>query len=68
MNKLIRRHRRQASSQVFDLHQPQMGALFFACPFSGISYTEISLFPPFKTTIRNYGAEIATCVASDTVQ
>ncbi|WP_455929355.1 hypothetical protein, partial [Pseudomonas fluorescens] len=46
----------------------QNGALNFPCPFSGISYTENSLIPPFKTLIRNYGAEIATCDPSDTAQ
>jgi len=72
MNSLIHRHRRQASSHIIDLRQNQIGALFFARPFSGISYTQLSLVPPFKTTIRNYirnyGAEIATCDPSDTVQ
>ncbi|WP_155952130.1 hypothetical protein [Pseudomonas sp. CHM02] len=60
MNSLIHRHRRQASSHIIDLRQNQIGALFFARPFSGISYTSLALVSPFKTLIRNYGAEIAT--------
>jgi hypothetical protein len=53
-------------------HAPLNGALKNSCPFSGISYTQNSLVLPFKTIIRNdirnYGAEIATCDPSDTVQ
>ena len=69
---LKHRHRRQASSHILIQAKPQNGALKNQCPFSGISYTDISLVPPFKTIIRNYirnyGAEIATCDPSDTVQ
>ena len=55
-----------------NLHLSRNGALDFQCPLSGISYIQFYLFPPFKTPIRNYfrnyGAEIATSDASDTVQ
>ena len=69
---LTHRIREQARSHILIRVKPQNGALKNQCPFSGISYTDISLVPPFKTIIRNYirnyGAEIATCDPSDTVQ
>uniref|UniRef100_UPI001CF9CBDF hypothetical protein n=1 Tax=Pseudomonas sp. AF03-9 TaxID=2849867 RepID=UPI001CF9CBDF len=52
----------------FQVRPTQDGALIFQCPISGISYTQKYSFVPFKTTIRNYGSEIATGVGSDTVQ
>ncbi|WP_230960054.1 hypothetical protein, partial [Pseudomonas fluorescens] len=52
----------------FDQRQFHNGALEIPCPFLGAAYTWNCLIPSFKKPIRNYGAEIATCDGSDTVQ
>ncbi len=52
----------------FRCARPENGALIFQCPIRASPTLGEDSFVPFKTTIRNYGSEIATGVGSDTVQ